>query len=114
MGEEFCPALGIAIPVGKDSLSMQTRWQEGDDAKAVVFSGHPSRVRFAPVLDTRLTVTPELKDRDDSLLVLLDLGSEQTVSVWAAARLPKCIDNLVINARMWRNQNSSKLCWIWC
>ena len=75
VGEEFCPALGIAIPVGKDSLSMQTRWQEGDDAKAVVSPVTLVVSSFAPVLDTRLTVTPELKDRDDSLLVLLDLGS---------------------------------------
>ena len=54
---------------------MQTRWQEGDDAKAVVSPVTLVVSSFAPVLDTRLTVTPELKDRDDSLLVLLDLGS---------------------------------------
>ena len=75
VGEEFCPALGIAIPVGKDSLSMQTRWQDGNDAKAVVSPVTLVVSSFAPVTDTRLTVTPELKDRDDSVLVLLDLGS---------------------------------------
>ena len=76
VGEEFCPALGIAIPVGKDSLSMQTRWQEGNDAKAVVSPVTLVVSSFAPVSDTRLTVTPELQDRGDSLLVLLDLGSD--------------------------------------
>ena len=77
VGEEFCPALGIAIPVGKDSLSMQTRWQEGDTSKAVVSPLTLIVSSFAPVKDARLTVTPELQVCDDSVLVLLHLGSER-------------------------------------
>ena len=77
VGEEFCPALGIAIPVGKDSLSMQTRWQEGDTSKAVVSPLTLIVSSFAPVEDARLTATPELQVCDDSVLVLLHLGSER-------------------------------------
>ena len=77
VGEEFCPALGIAIPVGKDSLSMQTRWQEGDTSKAVVSPLTLIVSSFAPVQDARLTATPELQVCDDSVLVLLHLGSER-------------------------------------
>ncbi len=71
VGEEFCPALGIAIPVGKDSLSMRTKW--GDDAEVVspvtlISSG------FAPVEDVRKTVEPTLVANEDSSLVLLHLG----------------------------------------
>ena len=77
VGEEFCPALGIAIPVGKDSLSMQTRWQEGDASKAVVSPLTLIVSSFAPVEDARLTATPELQVCDDSVLVLLHLGSER-------------------------------------
>ncbi len=43
-GMELCPELGIAIPVGKDSLSMKTVWQEGDAAKSVVAPGITDRV----------------------------------------------------------------------
>ena len=81
LGEEFCPALGIAIPVGKDSLSMQTRWQEGDTLKAVVSPLTLIVSSFAPVNDARLTVTPELQVCNDSVLVLLHLGSERLGAV---------------------------------
>jgi phosphoribosylformylglycinamidine synthase len=77
VGQEFCPALGIAIPVGKDSLSMQTRWQDGGDAKAVVSPVTLICSSFAPVTDTRLTVTPEVQNNDDTVLVLLDLGGQR-------------------------------------
>ncbi|HCG71021.1 MAG TPA: phosphoribosylformylglycinamidine synthase, partial [Gammaproteobacteria bacterium] len=77
VGEEFCPALGIAIPVGKDSLSMQTRWQDEQGAKAVVSPVTLIVSSFAPVTDTRLTVTPELQLQQDSVLVLLDLGAQR-------------------------------------
>lgn len=77
VGQEFCPALGIAIPVGKDSLSMQTRWQDGQDAKAVVSPVTLICSSFAPVMDARLTVTPELQHVEDTVLVLLDLGGQR-------------------------------------
>ena len=77
VGEEMCPALGIAIPVGKDSLSMQTRWLEDGKNKSVVSPVTLIVSAFAPVADVKNTVTPELVNDESSMLVLLDLGSEQ-------------------------------------
>ncbi|MEM1221525.1 MAG: phosphoribosylformylglycinamidine synthase [Verrucomicrobiota bacterium] len=77
VGMELCPALGICIPVGKDSMSMRTSWQdsEGKDHKQVsplslMVTG------FSSVEDVRKTVTPDLKSTDSALL-LLDLGNGQ-------------------------------------
>jgi phosphoribosylformylglycinamidine synthase len=76
VGEEFCPALGIAIPVGKDSLSMKTAWQDGDDVRRVVAPVSLVVSAFAPVQDVRRTLTPQLRtDREDTRLVLVDLGA---------------------------------------
>jgi phosphoribosylformylglycinamidine synthase len=76
VGEELCPALGIAIPVGKDSLSMQTAWLEGGDARKVVAPVSLIVSAFAPVQDVRRTLTPQLQsDRGDTRLVLVDLGA---------------------------------------
>jgi phosphoribosylformylglycinamidine synthase len=75
VGEEFCPALGIAIPVGKDSLSMQTRWESGGEARAVVAPVSLIVSAFAPVRDVRRTLTPQLAlDRGPTSLLLIDLG----------------------------------------
>ena len=60
VGEELCPALGIAIPVGKDSLSMKTVWREGDASKSVVAPVSLIISAFAPVTDVRRTLTPAL------------------------------------------------------
>ena len=57
---DFC-ALGIAIPVGKDSLSMKTQWKEGDKDKSVTSPVSPVITGMAPVVDVRKTLTPELK-----------------------------------------------------
>ncbi len=73
VGEEFCPALGIAIPVGKDSLSMQTRWHDDDGEQRVVSPLTLIVSAFAPVADVRLTSTPELDIETESQLVLLHL-----------------------------------------
>jgi len=68
---ELCPALGISIPVGKDSLSMQTKW----DAKEIVSPLSLVVSAFAPVEDARDTLTPQLRtDAGDTELVLIDLG----------------------------------------
>ena len=68
---ELCPALGVSIPVGKDSLSMQTRW----DSKEVVAPLSLIVSAFAPVEDARDTLTPELHtDVDETELLLIDLG----------------------------------------
>ncbi|MDW5377132.1 phosphoribosylformylglycinamidine synthase [Halomonas sp. HP20-15] len=77
VGMELCPALGIAIPVGKDSMSMRTAWQEGDEAedKAITAPLTLNVTGFAPVTDALATLTPQLRlDRDESDLILIDLG----------------------------------------
>ena len=62
VGEELCPALGIAIPVGKDSLSMRTVWQDaGGKPQAVTAPVSLIVSAFAPVADVRRTLTPELQ-----------------------------------------------------
>ncbi|HLT63105.1 MAG TPA: phosphoribosylformylglycinamidine synthase, partial [Pseudohongiella sp.] len=76
VGMEFCPALGICIPVGKDSMSMRTVWQDENGNKksntaplSLVISA------FAPVTDVRRTVTPQLRtDAGETDLLLIDLG----------------------------------------
>jgi len=80
IGMELCPALGISIPVGKDSLSMATAWQEGDQAKQVVSPVSLIISAFAAVQDVRKTSTPLLQLKDESgaaletELILIDLG----------------------------------------
>lgn len=73
VGMQICPELGIAIPVGKDSLSMQTVWNEA--GRKTTMSAPLSLIitAFAPVTDITLTLTPELKNAD-SVLILVDLG----------------------------------------
>lgn len=74
VGMEVCPELGITIPVGKDSLSMKTVWQEGAEEKSV--TGPLSLIisAFSPVEDVRKSVTPELIPDKDSGLFMFDLG----------------------------------------
>src|SRR5690606_23700196 len=93
VGEELCPALGIAVPVGKDSLSMRTVWRARDDAArnerrlvdATVDDTDADAERsvtapvslivsaFAPVADVRRTLTPELRlDAGETSLLLID------------------------------------------
>jgi phosphoribosylformylglycinamidine synthase len=75
VGAELCPALGIAIPVGKDSMSMRTTWREGDQAKAVVAPLSLVVSAFAPVTDIRQALTPELRLGDGpTALVLLEVN----------------------------------------
>jgi len=77
VGIDFCPAVGVSIPVGKDSLSMRTVWQ--DDRGVSHRQVAPLSLivsAFAPVVDVRATLTPDLK-REPSELVLIDLGRGQ-------------------------------------
>lgn len=69
-----CQALDLSIPVGKDSLSMKTVWQDGEEKKSVVSPLSLIISAFAPVQDVRKTVTPELKNVGDSVLLFIDLG----------------------------------------
>jgi len=75
VGEQLCPALGIAIPVGKDSLSMRSAWREGDEPRAVVAPVSLIVSAFAPVGDVRRSLTPELQAGTESRLLLIDLGA---------------------------------------
>ena len=70
-----CQALDLSIPVGKDSLSMKTVWQDDSEQKSVVSPLSLIISAFAPVEDVRKTVTPELKNVEDSVLLLVDLGN---------------------------------------
>ena len=70
-----CQALDLSIPVGKDSLSMKTVWQDNGAQKSVVSPLSLIISAFAPVEDVRKTVTPELKNVEDSVLLLVDLGN---------------------------------------
>jgi phosphoribosylformylglycinamidine synthase len=79
VGEELCPALGIAIPVGKDSLSMRSAWRAGDTndgaPRSVVAPVSLIISAFAPVGDVRRSWTPQLRaDAGDTVLVLVDLS----------------------------------------
>ena len=72
---ELCPELGIAIPVGKDSLSMQTLWEEDGITCRVVAPLSLLVSAFAPVRDIRATLTPQLRsDEGDTELLSIDLG----------------------------------------
>jgi phosphoribosylformylglycinamidine synthase len=75
VGMDFCPALGIAIPVGKDSMSMKTVWQQDGERREMAAPLSLIVSAFAPIVDVRRTLTPQLRtDRGDTDLVLIDLG----------------------------------------
>lgn len=71
---QLCQSLGVSIPVGKDSLSMKTVWQENGAQKSVVSPLSLIISAFATVQDVRKTVTPDIKPVADSVLLLVDLG----------------------------------------
>ena len=78
VGMELCPALGITIPVGKDSMSMKTRWSEEGADKSVTSPLSLVVSGFAPVVDVRKTLTPQLRlDKGETDLILIDLGHGQ-------------------------------------
>ncbi|MGN8077624.1 phosphoribosylformylglycinamidine synthase [Variovorax sp. 22077] len=75
VGMELCPALGVSIPVGKDSLSMRTQWKDGAEAKKVTSPVSLIVSAFATLPDVRGTLTPQLDaEEPDTTLVLIDLG----------------------------------------
>ena len=61
VGLELCPALGITIPVGKDSMSMSTVWHDGPDQKRITAPVSLIVSAFASVADIRLSLTPQLQ-----------------------------------------------------
>ena len=85
VGMELCPALGISIPVGKDSLSMRTTWKEKTpsgseegESKKVTSPVSLIVTAFATLADVRGTLTPQLDATEaDTTLILIDLGKGQ-------------------------------------
>jgi phosphoribosylformylglycinamidine synthase len=77
VGLELCPALGISIPVGKDSLSMRTQWQSDGQTQKVVSPVSLIITAFASLSDVRGTLTPQLDAQRESSLILIDLGQGQ-------------------------------------
>jgi phosphoribosylformylglycinamidine synthase len=72
VGMEFCPALGMTIPVGKDSMSMKMKWSDSGIEKSVVSPLSLIASGFAPVSDVRRTLTPQI--HPGNVLLLVDLG----------------------------------------
>ncbi len=87
VGLKFCPTLGVSIPVGKDSCSMHTVWQDAKGVEhrqvaplSLVVSA------FAPVKDVRLTLTPDLKrDTDDEMSALVFVSLDEGAALGATA-----------------------------
>ena len=78
VGMELCPALNLTIPVGKDSMSMRTVWEDGSEKKAVTSPMSLVVTGFAPVSNVRQTLTPQLRtDKGATTLLLIDLGRGQ-------------------------------------
>jgi phosphoribosylformylglycinamidine synthase len=76
VGMEFCPSLGLTIPVGKDSMSMRTTWRDGDQDKSVTAPLSLVISAFTPVTDVRKSRTPQLRtDLGDTRLLAIDLGA---------------------------------------
>jgi phosphoribosylformylglycinamidine synthase len=75
IGEELCPTLGLTIPVGKDSMSMKTKWEDNGEQKSVTSPMSLIITAFGVVEDIRKTVTPELRiDQGDTRIVAIDLS----------------------------------------
>ena len=75
VGMALCPELGISIPVGKDSMSMKTVWQENGLDKSVTSPISLVVTAFAATPDARKTLTPQLQTDGDTKLILIDLGA---------------------------------------
>jgi phosphoribosylformylglycinamidine synthase len=75
IGEELCPALGLTIPVGKDSMSMRTQWDENGEQRSVTSPMSLIITAFGVVEDIRKTVTPQLRtDLGDTRIIAIDLS----------------------------------------
>ena len=105
VGMELCPQLGISIPVGKDSMSMKTAWEETDQKthakirKEVTAPLSLIISAFSSVTDVRKTLTPQLRtDCGESELILIDLGHGQNrLGGSALAQVYKQVGNAAPN-----------------
>ncbi len=96
VAKELCPALGITIPVGKDSLSMKTVWEQGDERREVTAPLSLIVSAFAPVIDARKTLTPQLMVEQGLAtdLLLIDLAKgEQRMGGSCLAQVFKRVGN---------------------
>jgi len=101
VGMELCPALGITVPVGKDSLSMRTTWNDDGEAKSVVAPLSLIISAFAPVTDIRNVVTPQLQliagqqtAGNNTALLLIDLANgKQRLGASALAQVYSQLGN---------------------
>lgn len=96
VGEEFCPALNLTIPVGKDSLSMRTVWEEKSVTSplSVIISG------FSPVADVNKTLTPLLNTSEETSLILIDLGEgKNRLGVSALAQVFNQVGSIAPDAK---------------
>ena len=99
VGEELCPALGLAIPVGKDSMSMKTTWHENGIQKEMTAPLSLVISAFARVEDVRKTVTPQLTTSANRLL-FIDLGcGQQTLGATALAQVYRHLGNQAADVR---------------
>ncbi|OZI14219.1 phosphoribosylformylglycinamidine synthase [Sodalis-like symbiont of Philaenus spumarius] len=100
VGEELCPALGLTIPVGKDSMSMKTRWQHGAASREMTAPLSLVITAFARVEDVRATVTPQLQPERDNALLLIDLGDgHQALGATALAQVYRQLGNETADVR---------------
>lgn len=95
VGMEICPQLGLTIPVGKDSMSMKTIWNDGVD-KSVTAPLSLIITAFTPVVDVRDTLTPQIRtDIENTGLLLIDLGNgKNRMGGSALAQTRKQLGNL--------------------
>src|SRR5690606_30718655 len=78
VGMELCPALGLSIPVGKDSMSMQVGWSDGDEILRTVSPVSLIATAFAACADVRRALTPQLVlDQGATELWIIDLGGKR-------------------------------------
>ncbi len=108
VGLELCPALGITIPVGKDSMSMSTAWQEGEKSKRITAPVSLIVSAFAPVTDIRLSLTPQLKHNSDSTVGAQSccaLSADDTEGRSKAAPLPEIGPTVLLLIDLGRSRN---------
>ena len=97
VGMELCPALGLSIPVGKDSLSMRSTWTEAGQARSVTSPVSLIVSGFAPVTDIGANLTPQLSSTaGDTVLILIDLGrGKNRLAASACAQVLQQLGNAV-------------------
>ena len=92
IGMELCPDLGISIPVGKDSMSMQTTWED-DEVKTVTSPLSVIITAFSESYNVNKTLTPQLIPDEDTSIILIDLGAGKNRMGGSAYNLVNNIDN---------------------